>query len=204
MANTQQAFGLRPVRYLNGTPWNGMSRPYYCRSNYATALYVGDPVVIMGEANTAEFQGWPIGTLSTINLGAAGDGVAITGVITGFVPVTNASLVYRPASTEQIAMVCDDPNVVFQIQDDGAATSGWDEWIGLNANLISGSGSTSTGQSGWALDGVSDPPDADASNQLLILGLSAMVGTNDLADYATWDVLINQHTYKPASGLGIA
>lgn len=203
MANTNRPFGARPVRYLNGNPWNGMGRPYYVPSTYATALYVGDPVVIVGDSNDNEYMGFPPGSLSEINLGAAGDGVAITGFVTGFLPVTRSSLVYKPASTEAIAFVCDDPNVVFQMQDDGGGTPTVD-WVGLNAELITGAGSTSTGRSGWTIDGGTTlGPSADASNQLLILGLSA-IQENEVGDYAVWDVLINQHTYKPASGLGIA
>lgn len=203
MANTNRPFGLRPVRYLNGTPWTGAARPYYVPSNYATAFYIGDPVVIVGDSNDNAYMGFPPGALSEINIGVAGDGVAITGVVVSIHPVTAQSTVYKPASTEALVYVCDDPNVVFELQDDGGGSPSAD-WVGWNANLISGTGSTVTGRSGWALDGgTSDGPDADASNQLLILALSARMD-NEIGDYAVWDVLINQHTYKPASGLGVA
>jgi hypothetical protein len=46
MANPTGPFGLRPVRHKNGAPWNGATVPVYCSASYATALYVGDPVVI--------------------------------------------------------------------------------------------------------------------------------------------------------------
>lgn len=203
MANTNRPFGLRPVRYLNGSPWNGAGRPYYVPAAYGTALYVGDPAVIVGDANDNEYMGFPPGSLSEVNIGAAGDGVPITGVVVGFQPVTRSSLVYKPASTEAIVYVCDDPNVVFEIQDDGGGTPTVD-WVGWNANLIAGTGSASTGRSGWALDGgTSDGPDADASNQLIILGLAPKMN-NEVGDYAIWEVRLNQTTYAPASGLGIA
>lgn len=204
MANTDAAFGLRPVRYLNGAPWNGKVRPYFVPGDYATALYIGDPVVIVGDSNDNVYRGFQPGGLSEINLGSAGDAVAITGVIVGFEPTTHLSNRYKPASTEALAYVCDDPNVVFQIQDDGGGTPSVD-WVGLNANLISGTGSTSTGLSGWELDGgTSDGPAADPSNQLIILGLANIDGNEVDADNAVWEVLINQHTYRVSNAVGVA
>lgn len=203
MANVNAPFGARPVRYLNGTPWSGVGRPYYVPAAYGTALYIGDPVVIVGDSNDNEYMGFPPGSLSEVNIGVAGDATPITGFVVGFNPVTAQSLVYKPASTEAIVYVCDDPNVVFHIRDDGGGTPSAD-WVGWNANLISGSGSTVTGRSAWALDGgTSDGPDADASNQLLILALAA-IQNNEIGDYAVWEVLLNQQTYRPASGLGVA
>jgi hypothetical protein len=130
-----------------------------------------------------------------------GTGTLITGVVVGVMPTTDESLIYRAASTERVLMVCDDPDVVFHIQDDGGGTPSAD-WVGLNAVLIAGTGSTVTGRSAFALDGgTSDGPDADASNQLLILGL-ARLPKNEIGDYATWEVLINQHTMRtPALGI---
>lgn len=205
MANTNAPFGARPVRYLNGSPWNGAARPYYVPSDYNTALYIGDPVVIVGDSNDNEFMGFPSGTLSEVNIATAGDGVAFTGFITSVLPVTRESYVYKPASTEAIVMVCDDPNVVFEMQDDGSATLTVDS-VGLNANLVSGSGSTATGRSGWCLDATT--PSADASNQLFIQSLARRIANNTIgATYAIWEVTINQQTYRASGadrGLGIA
>lgn len=206
MANPNAPFGLRPVRYLNGAPWTGQARNYYCSSGYATALYIGDPVVIVGDSNDNEINGCPPGSLSEIELATAGDvpspGTTITGVIVGFLPITNESTIYRAASTERVALVCDDPNVVYQVRDDGSGTLTADT-VGLNAVLVSGTGNTGSGLSGWALDGNADAPAADASNQLFILGL-AKQPNNELSDYAIWEVKLNQQTYSPDGGLGVA
>jgi hypothetical protein len=205
MANTAGAFGLRPVRYRNGSPWNGKTTPYYVRSDDATALFRGDPVVMIGEGNQVEISGFPAGSLSAVTIATAGDtpgiGTLITGVMWGMYDATRESLLYRAASTEQIIFVIDDPNVVFQIQDSGDGAPDYD-WIGLNAVLKSGAGVAATGLSGWMLDANTDPPAADQSNQLIIEGLSR-IPNNELGDYATWDVLINQHM-KVQPVLGIA
>ena len=44
MANVETAFGLRPVRHLNGSPWNGQTIRCYLHESYAQAMYIGDPV----------------------------------------------------------------------------------------------------------------------------------------------------------------
>jgi hypothetical protein len=90
--------------------------------------------------------------------------------------------------------VCDDPNVIFQVQDDAAAALSTDT-VGLNANLAAGTGSAVTGRSAFELD--ANAPSVDASNQLLILGLANLEEDNTAAGgNAVWEVLINLHTYR--------
>lgn len=198
MANTDTPFGLRPIRHRNGAAYNGAANPYYIPASYATALFIGDAVVKTGTSNTtyveaASVGGFQPGTLPEINRATAGDGNRITGVIVGFAALpSNLEHKHNPASTERVALVCDDPDVIFEIQADGsvAATS-----AGLNAVLIyTHAGSAFTGMSGAELDTTSDAPAADASNQLLILR-AANRADNDIASAnSKWEVLINQHT----------
>jgi hypothetical protein len=192
--NNDTPFGLRPVRYRDGSPYNGAVNPYYVNSSYATALYVGDPVVkVAGGSNAAVVGEFPIGTLPEIEKATAGDGNAITGVIVGFAPdPDNLGRIYNPASTERVAYVCDDPNVMFEIQADGAIAAAQ---VGLNAVLIyTHSGSTITGRSGAELDTTSDVPDADASNQLTILRVVNRPDNYAATAYTKVLVSINQHT----------
>jgi hypothetical protein len=205
MANTNAPFGLRPVRYMSGSPWNGQVRQYYVPSTDNTALFRGDPVVIVGDSNDNEILGNPPGSLSEVTIATGGDtpgtGTFVTGVMWGAVPVTADSTRYRVASTERVIYVVDDPDVIFEIQDDGSAALTADS-VGLNAVLLTGTGSTVTGLSGWTMDANADAPAADASNQLLILGL-AKKQNNAIGVYAIWEVLINAHTMVRPS-LGIA
>lgn len=203
MANVDAPFGLRPIRHKSGAPYNGACERYVAASGYATDLFVGDPVVITGNSNSAAVRGYQPGTLSEVEKATAGDGNAITGVIVGFEPVDGFdSPIYGPASTQRILLVADDPDLVFLIQDDGAAALTADS-VGLNAVLIyTHSGNTTTGRSGVELDTNSDPPAADASNQLFIQRLYN-VPDNELAVHAKWEVTINQHT-KASGALGVA
>lgn len=205
MANTDAPFGLRPVMHRSGAPYNGAVRPYYLPSTYATAVFIGDAVVKTGTANTAQVTvpgggTFVPGSLPEINRATVGDGNAITGVVVGFASDAD-DLVYNAASTERVAFVCDDPDVLFEIQADGtlAATS-----VGLNAVLIdTHSGSTSTGLSGTELDTTSDAPAADASNQLTIIGIPNREDNSDLSA-ANVNVLVKINNHTEAHGaLGI-
>jgi hypothetical protein len=201
MANRDAPFGLRPVRYKNGSPWNGAFRHYYVPAGDATAIFIGDAVAIVGDSNDNEIFGNPPGSLSEVTRVTVGDGNVIAGVVVGVAPVTAESLKYRAASTERVLYVVDDPNVIFEIQCDGTITA---DSIGLNAVLIAThSGSTTTGLSGLELDTTSDVPAADASNQLYIVGLAKKQDNELLTANPIVEVLINQAQMDTPS-LGIA
>lgn len=172
MPNTDTPFGLRPVQHRNGAPYTGACKPYYLQSDYATAMFIGDPVVITGAVNTAAVSApgvgtFPVGAIQSINKATVNTG-AITGVIVGFAGRQD-SLTYNPASTERIALVADDPELLFEIQADGTFTPAS---VGLNAALIyTHSGSTVTGRSGAELDtGTTTAPAVTTGLQLKVRG----------------------------------
>ena len=198
MANVNAPFGLRPVRHRSGTHYNGAARAYYIPSTYATALYVGDPVIKTGTSNTAAVSmpgagSFGIGTLPEINKASAGDTNKITGVIVGFAPVTASSTTYNPASTERIAYVCDDPGVLFEIQASSSANIAATD-IGTNANLtFSTAGSTVTGLSGAQLDTSSMTTTATYQLNIVSVANRADVEVGSQA-YTKLLVRINNHT----------
>lgn len=199
MANADTPFGLKPIRHKSGAPYNGAANPYYVNASYATALFIGDPVIrVAGGSNAAAVKApgageFAIGTLPEVEKATVGDGNRITGVIVGFSPLaTDLTKKHNPASTERVAYVCDDPDVVFEIQADGAIAAAS---VGLNAVLIAThSGSTTTGLSGIELDTTSDAPAADASNQLVILRLVNRPDNETNLIHNKVEVMINQHT----------
>lgn len=198
MANPDAPSGLRPVGISQPSGYSGKVSPYFINASYATALFRGDPVTITGTSNTA-FVTVPgigrkaIGTLPEVNKTAAGDGNPLSGVIVAFgANPDDLSVTYSPASTEGVCWVADDPYQVFEIQADGPipATS-----MGLNAVLIyTNAGSTVTGLSGAELDTTSDPPAADASNQLTILRAVDREDNDTTLTHAKVLVRINNHT----------
>lgn len=198
MANEDRPFGLRPVGYKSGAPYNGAARPYSLKSDYAVALFIGDTVIKNGTSNLAAITvpgggTFGIGTLPEVIFSQVGDASPITGVIVGFSPLaTNLESKHNPASTERVAYVADDPDLIFEIQADGAVPAAS---IGLNAVLIAThAGSTTTGLSGLELDTTSDVPAADASNQLLILRAVDREDNDTTLTWAKVLVCISNHT----------
>src|SRR3990172_8122461 len=131
MANANRPSGFTPVGYLNGSPWNGKANMYAIAASYGTALAIGDPVISAGSANSDG--------LATIAIGA-GTG-ALRGVIVGLgryegltANPSNLDITYRPASDPNTwyAMVVDDPNVIFEIQEESNGTALAATEVGLN------------------------------------------------------------------------
>lgn len=145
MANSNAALGFRPVRYASGAPYNGACRLYSVPSGDTTALFIGDPVIVAGSADA---DGVP-----TCGIATAAGGALVTGVVVGFKPSsTIVANGHRLASTAEYVLVADDPNLLFECQEDavGGALAAVD--VGLNADMIAGTGSSTTQLSGWQLD----------------------------------------------------
>ena len=144
MANANTPQGLRPVRYASGAPYKGAANTYFVPAADSTALFIGDPVIVAGSADA---NGVPTATRAT----AAG-GALWTGVVVGIINTPTVTTTYRPASTACYILVADDPNLLFEVQEDavGGALAAAD--VGLNADLIAGTGSTVTGKSAFQLD----------------------------------------------------
>lgn len=193
--------GLTPVKHRLGAPLNAVVNPYYVPASYETAMFIGDPVVISGTANTATVaqgaEDFVAGTLPAVTVAAAAG--VVSGVMVGKRNVvTDLIKKHNPADTEAVIMVCDDPNVVFKVQEDSAGGALAATSVGLNAEIVlTHAGDTTTGISGVELD--SSTAATTAGLALKVLRLSANHG-NVIGTNADWDVLINDHTF----GDGIA
>lgn len=192
MPNANAPMGLIPRRYRNGAPFVGPLRKYYVPASDATALFIGDPVVISG---TGDDRGISAVTRAT---------AAITGVVVGIandpaVPDSNRvmELGYRPASTEAYVLVCDNPDVLYEVQEDSDTSTLAKTSIGLNANLIAGNGSTNTRRSAFQLD--SSTAATTATLQVRIVELEQRVD-NEIGQFAKWLVAINTPTETGAAG----
>lgn len=196
MPNTDTPFGLRPLRHKSGAPYSGAVNPYFLPPTDATPMFIGDPVIKTSTANTVAHSApgagdFPIGTLPVVTKATAGTTNRITGVIVGFAPDPDGlGRTFRPASTGRIAYVCDDPDIVFEIQADGILTA---DQMGLNAVLIyTNTGDVNTGRSGAELS-VGTPPAATVGFQLQIKRLVNRVD-NEPGEFTKAEVVINTHT----------
>jgi hypothetical protein len=187
MPNANVPSGLRPVRHRNGAPYNGASARYFIPASDSTAVFIGDAVK---SAGSADADG-----VATVAQAAAGD--TIRGVVVGFQPVTADSPTYRVASTARYAFVADDPDLVFEVQEDAVGGALGADDVGLNADLVVAAGSTITGRSGMQLDS-SDKKTGTA--QLRILGF-AQRADNEIGANAKMLVMINEHELKATTGV---
>ena len=206
MANVSKPTGLKPVGYLNGSPWNGQARMYYVPSTNATALYVGDPVTRL--TASADVNGVP-----SVSIGVAGS--AICGVIVGIVVASaGVSLVGStidltrrslPVSTAGYVLVADDPAIIFEVEEgttaSAAGTALTASAVGNNANFVVIAGTNTYSDSGTLVDNATEA--VTATLNLKLLGL-AQREDNAFGTRAKWLVLINNHQYKGGTGtLGV-
>lgn len=163
MANANTAFGARPVRYASGAPYNGACKTYYVPSTQATNMFIGDPVIIAGDGDA---DGVP-----TITIATAGTTNRVTGFIVGFRPSsTIVANGYRLASTAEYVMVADDPDLLWEMQEDAVGGALAATNISQNIDLVAGSGSTVTHLSGWQAD--SSTAVTTAGLQMRIIGFA--------------------------------
>ena len=188
MSNSANYFGLRPVRHINGSAWNGLTEKCYVSAEYAPLLYVGDPVTLSAAAVDQDATALH----TTVCLATAAATNEVYGVITSIDSSEdmNDQYVKKPASTEAYINVCVDPTVVYHIRDDGLGTPDA-TWPAQNTDLIlPDAGSAITGLSGWAMSGADV---AATQNLQLHIMRMANLPDNTLEDYAIWEVLINTH-----------
>lgn len=202
MANVSRINGFRPRRHINGSPWNGQTKMFYIPASDGTAVFRGDVVVGVGTAGTAgkvvagqNVEGVAICTVATTGT----TGQNIVGVVTDFlVDPTNLSLKYRVASTDRIALVCVDPTVVYECQEDGVSANLAEANILDLVAFTTTAGSTVTGNSAMALD--SDNAGTTVTLPFKILGLVKRIDNAfGLAstDLAKFEVMLNTGYFQP-------
>lgn len=186
MPNVNAPFGLSPVRYLSGAPYNGAANVYTIPASDGTAVGIGDPVLDLATGTTNAD-----GTV-TKNVKIAATTDVITGVVVAVLPDTRDSLLYRAASTLRRVLVADDPNLIFEIQEVSGGTPLTVDDIGLNASITIGSPSTTTGLSGATLNNATEATTNTLA--LKIVGVAARPN-NEIGDSCRWLVRINRHRY---------
>lgn len=190
MANVDKAFGMRPLGNLSASG-SQKQYGYEIADNQAGAIYQGDLVTI--------YDGYLVQFDPSTHTAAVGvfNGCNYIDPTTGKPTWKN----YYPGSVnitqgKIIADVLDDPNQLFIIQNDGtsAVTN-----YGKNADVVMGTGSTTTGLSGMELS-TSTIANTAALN-LKIVGLWD-VPNNAVGEFAVVVVKINEHLYGSAGVAG--
>ena len=192
MANIDAPFGFVPVRMQGGAPFSGGQYEYTISSTYGTNIFTGD-LAIQAADGDIEVSA----ATSTNNIG----------VFNGcFYTDSNGKPQYAkywPASTtstDAVAFIIDDPNVIFEAQEDGSALALADR--GTNTDLVATAGSTTTGRSGHEID--SDETGSAATAQFRVVAVSKDPSNNTVASAnCNWYVKILEHLNGPQSTAGI-
>ncbi len=187
MANANSPRGLIPRRHVSGAPYNGAANRYYVPSSDGTAIFIGDPVKSTGSADANGVPG--------VIVAAAGN--TVRGVCVGVEAITSSSTIYREASTERYILVADDPELLFEIQEDSVGNNLAVTEIGLNTDFVAGTGSTASGYSGFMLD--SSGTGTGTAN-LRIVSLVQRVD-NAIDTYGKYLVKINEHELASTTGV---
>jgi len=197
-----KTYGFKPVNRLDGLPYAGAIRQIPIAPAYATAILNGDTV----QVNTS---GYLVAKTAT----ATGDSV---GVLVGCQYVNSSGQTvqgqYYPASQSTsgsmaFGYVVDDPNALFRV----VATNGqnttpvaYDRTIvGSNVAISVNTGSTTTGDSYYGIDGTS----ANTTNTLPIRVVDVVPDTatgvagNSATTYYEFLVKFNLHQYTDTTGI---
>jgi hypothetical protein len=195
--------GFRPVRYIGGAPYTGSVNRYFVQSSDGTAIGIGDLVKFDGGSDT---KGVPSVTRALASDNTATGSVCV-GVVVGVevsTPVSGSVALdlpqYRKASTAAYVLVADDPDLVFEAQEDAVGGALAVASVGLNANFIDANPSATTGQSGMQVD--TSTAATTAGLALRIIGFSTSVENEPGVANAKVLVKINKHAYaEDAAGV---
>lgn len=194
--------GFRPVKHMNGSPYNGQFNRYMISASDSQVTNVGDLVVLSDNDALVDTAGG--GVYPAVERAASATSSAIVGAIVGFEPdYSNLNTgIYRAASTRRVVFVADSPDLIFACPQDGniAAAS-----VGLNCSLVIGSGASTTPYAS-AMKVDSSEVDTTATDPVQIVGI---VNSPDnavrLADSGNAELLvrINTHAFNAAGLAGV-
>ena len=186
MPNPVVKRGLVPAGTVTGGPVSGSLRYYSIPASNVTPTFIGDLVTML---TTSSIVNGVI--MQDVIQSATGD--IFQGVIVGFVPDTSTSLPYRAASALRVAMVCDNPDTIFEANDISTGTPFTNADVGLNCNIVVGTGSTVTGYSSMELDNNTEA--TTNTLDLKILGFVNRADNDPTSASGKYLVRINRHRF---------
>lgn len=203
MANVNRLNGFTPVGYLNGADWDGRGRVYAIPSGNSNALFVGDPVTLIAGADSTYYlpcidQG--VGNSTTPNVGVIlAIGLNPRGLGPWVDPTNLNNILFRPASTtkQYYALVADDPNTVFEVQEQASSGAGTN-FTQTSANKNCQFAFGTPGQPPYYSAAFIDNGTAAATTATKAVKLLGLVQSIDNAPgaYQRWWCLLNQHYYR--------
>lgn len=147
MANLNAPFGLRPVKHLDGSAWNGQVNLYYIAAADTAAYFIGDAVRsasgVAGDVGTGAGAVTLYGTRNAASTSGAMRGVVV-GLGTSFnAPGGPSPQAFNPNDLSRTSIpasknglnyyvwVVDSPEVIFEVQTDTLAASPYNQNVPL-------------------------------------------------------------------------
>ena len=195
MANVNRSFGARPVKHLNGSPYNGQANIYELPAADSSVVMVGDFVVLSDQAAADRYP--------AIERAGSGSATVIVGSVVGFVIDATAlnTPQHRAASTKRYALVADSPDLLFEMQEDSVGGAIALASTGLNVEFTLTAGSTTTGNSGMEID--SSSVATTATLPLQIMGSIERPDNETATAEGKFLVRINTHAFGWAGIAGV-
>lgn len=206
MANTSRINGFRPVKHMNGAPYNGQANIYEVPAGETVPVFIGDLVKLSDSAATSGYPAVEAAVAASSQVVS----VPIVGAVVGIVnakmdPVdgrmTGGSIsldtpVYRAASTKQLVLVADSPDIIFEAEADAAVALAD---VGLNADLGASAHTQPllTGASPMYVYSTT-APSASATRPFQIMGIVKRPDNEAAAAYNKVLVKITTHAYGNA------
>ena len=206
MANVSRINGFKPVKHLNGSPYNGQANIYEVPAGEAVPVFVGDLVKLSDSAGTAGFPAVEAVVAASSQVVAVPVVGAVVGIINakldpvdGKMTAGSISLdtpVYRAASTKQFVLVADSPDLIFEAEANAAVALAD---VGLNADIGASAHTLplATGNSPMYVHSTT-APSASATRPLQIMGIVKRPDNEEAAAYNKVLVKITTHAYGNA------
>lgn len=188
--------GFSPLKYKNGTPWNGAVQRYVAQGN----IFVGDFVKLNGAA-AVPTAGPGASTINLKGVVVATNGAteSVLGVVVGFTPnplnLNTAIGSTAPIASGTQVFVVDDPEVIFEGKLSGASAFTAAN-LGLNTVLNTGTAGAN-GRSGQLVDAAMANA---AAAPLRVVDFVDAADNDTSAAGVMLQVMVNNHQLAPATG----
>ena len=197
-----KTYGLKPVNRLDGLPYAGAIRQIPISAGFATAILNGDTVAV-------DTNGYLIAKTATNTGDSVGVLVGCSYVNSSGQPVQGQ---YYPASQSTstalaFGYVVDDPNAVFKVVATNGQTTVPTAYsralVGANVALSVNTGSTTTGDSYYGIDGASAGTTATLPVRVIDVVPDTATGAANVAATTYYEFLVkfNLHQYTDTTGI---
>ena len=186
-------YGFQPINRVDGMPYAGATRQINIASNYNTAIFAGDLVVVVTGGTLEKFTGTTTGSPVGVFMGVQYVNAQGQTVQAQYYPGTSVP--------NAVAYVVDDPVAAFKVavtNGSSVMSSAARAAIGSNMSVVQGAGSTIYGDSGQSVLAGSEATTAALPIRVIDVVPATATGTDTFVELI---VKINLHQYNNTTGV---